>query len=819
MHDAGTGLLAAILLFAGTCGGLAMPVHACADAWIDVACVAATPLAATAWMLRRRGWWGWIVGMVLPALVGFVVAGTQVQRCRMPLAVGHAAREPSLVRFRAAITEPFRPPDPARTDVLDRFQVDAETPTCRGVARLSAWMTPDGDHPAEGLVSLSLAGADPGLAAGDQVQGIGWLTPPRRAANPGERDMTSLAWRRHVVGTIRLETPPERVTLCAWWSRARDWLQSAVDANLVRRMPASGADDVATLVVAMTSGRERPGYAKLRETFASTGLSHFLAISGFNVAVLFGSVSVGMELLRVPGTMRGGCLAVMGLLFLAAVDIEVSVLRAGIAGVMTGTSLALSRGWRADGLLSAAAMGTLVIDPWMAWNPGFQLSYAAVLALRYGSGPVERCLCRLGMPACRGVRLALSASVAAWLASMPITLAWFGSVSPWCAVTSTVLGPLAASLTVTASLCAMVGWIPPMDWLLCPLLWMQGWLFLTLVEASASLPCCQWSGVPWPSWLALLVLGWLAGLWRGWPCPKIWRWLVVVPIAAWGAFAHAREPATLDRSNDDRIRWTALSIGDGSVHLIECGGCTVLFDAGSISIDSSGSSVVVPALKALGVETIDVVVLSHPHLDHFSAVPEVVQALGVGRVVVTDLWRLAPPDSAPATLSAWLQDRGVPVSCFGEGDSFMQAPLTWTAVHPPKGFRPRAVNDGSLCFTVRHPLEPDRPVSLMLGDAQDEAVARLIARTDIRNPWAMELPHHGGWRPAAAELCRIVGPLHVLQSTGARRFVRDRFGDVLTGVWRGVTCRDGALRFSLILPDRTARLERWWRGAWRPVVP
>ena len=821
MHDSGSGLLAAVLVFAGTCAGLAFPVRADADACADAVVFAAITMGATGWCLRTRGWWGCAAVMSIPAMLGFVVASTQMQRSPPTTATGLATAEPALVRVRATLVERFEPPDPADGDVLDRFQIDSGSPSWRARARLLAWLDPVREHEADGLVTLVAPGHVADLEPGDEVVGTGWLTAPRAAMNPGERDPLTTTWRRQLVGTVRMETPPERRVRGAWWWRLRSWIQRSVDDNLLSGMPGGGSDPVSTLVVAMTSGRQRTGYTALRSTFSNTGLSHFLAISGFNVAVLFGSARVAMELLRVPGSWRGWCLAALGFLFLVAVDVEVSVLRAGIAGVMSGASLALARGWRADGLLSAAAIATLLYDPWMAWNAGFQLSYAAVLALRYGSGPVERGLGALGMPAWRGLRLGFAASVAAWLASTPITLAWFGSVSPWCALTSTVLGPLAASLTVTASITAFLGWVPVLGTMLAHALWAQGWVFLKLVESVTLLPGCQWLPGCLPWWWAVVTLMCLASAWCALrPRSGAWWSSLVVPILL--AVPACAGPERLERSCEPRppdVRWTSLAIGDGSVHLIESLGRAILFDAGSISTESAGSTVVVPALRALGVRSLDAVVLSHPHLDHFSAVPEVVRAFPVGRVMVTDLWKHVAPESGPATLLNWLHDRGTPVEFVAEGTTIEQGPLTWVALHPPAGFRPRAVNDGSLAFRIGHVGDPERPACLLLGDAQDESIARLMTRPDIRRPWAMELPHHGGWRPSAVELCRIVQPAHVLQSTGQRRFDRDRFGDALAGCWRGVTCRDGALRFSLWLDEGRARLERWWRGAWRPVVP
>ncbi|NBX24464.1 MAG: DUF4131 domain-containing protein [Planctomycetes bacterium] len=819
MHDAGAGLLIAILLFAGTCAGLAAPVHPSTDAWVDAMFVAGMVLAALGWCLRDRRTVGLIVVMSMPPLIGFISACMETQRVHPADATGMVSQDPALVRAHVELLEPFRPSDRANQDVLDRFQVDGDRPSWHARARLQAWEHQHGREPAEGMLHLRIPEPAPHLVPGDRLACTGWLTSPRMAVNPGELDGLARAWRTGLAGSIRMECIPERTGRAPWWWRLRHALQQRIDENMVRGMPAKPADRVATLVVAMTSGRERPGYASLRTTFAATGLSHFLAISGFNVAVLFGAAVVVMELLGVPGALRGWCLATLGLLFLAAVDVEVSVLRAGVAGVLAGTSMAMARGWRADGLLSAAAVGTLVMDPWMAWNPGFQLSYAAVLALRHGSGPVERVLELLGVPRLWGLRVAFAASVAAWIVSTPITLTWFGSVSPWCALASTGLGPLAASLTITASVTAILGFVPGLDLVLGHLLWIQGWTFLWLVESSSLLPGCRIAMPTMPWWWAVLALGLVFAVWKSRHARKRWVGLSALALlAAWACLAPGVGRTSSD-THQPPFQWTALAIGDGSVHLIQSGTSNVIFDAGSISMDAAGSHVVIPALRAMGVDRLQAIVLSHPHLDHFSAVPEVVMEMPVDRIVVTDAWKHAAADTAQGTLLTWLGQRGVPVEFASEGFVLSQDRLTWTALHPPAGFRPRAVNDGSLCFGISHPDEPLRPVALLLGDAQDEAIARLLVRRDIQDPWAMELPHHGGWRPMALDLCRHVMPRHVLQSTARRRFERDRLGDVLSGTPRGVTCRDGALRFSLDPAAAQAALERWWRGSWRPVAP
>jgi competence protein ComEC len=818
MRGSVPGLRVALAFMAGVCLGLSMPPSSIADACVDTALVTTPVLACASWIARHRSCAGWWTLLLAVSCVGVVHGGMESQRSPSHAVIAAPSDAPLLVRMRAILVEDFRAPDPAAMDALDRFQVATAAPSWRAKASLVSVSDTDSWHAACGTVTLRVPVAADHLLPGDLIEGVGWLQPPTEPENPGQGDMRLHAWRRNWVGQVMMESPPIRLESAGWFQWWRFHLQRWVDRNLVRGMPGAGADDVSTLVVAMTTGRQRMGYASLRAVFSSTGLTHFLAISGFNVAVLFGAAMVTMELVRVPGSMRGWALVLVGLVFLLVVDIEVSVLRAGVTGVMAGAALAMGRGWRADGLLAAACMATLIADPWMAFHAGFQLSYGAVLALRYGSGPMDRVLQACRMPAWGGVRLACAASLAAWMVSMPVTMAHFGSVSPWCAPASTLLGPLAAVLTVTASFTAALGWIPGLHLLLGPVLWCMGWLFLWCVRGVGWLPGADMMLEPWPWWWAVMALVLLVVIWTE-PMRERTRRALALALLAWMSLPWLMPRATTEAPDPSCIRWTMLSIGDGSAHLIEHAGQGILFDAGSISRQGMGSSVIVPALRAMGVERLHAVVVSHPHLDHYAALPEVLAAFPVDQVVLTQSWQGAGPTSAAGTLVEIVNAMGVPHRSMVAGERIEQGPLRWECLHPPDGFRPTVTNDGSLVFRIMHPVWPDRPTLLLLGDAQDQAIAPLLGRLDIRQPWVMELPHHGGWRPIAGELCAWVRPAHVMQSTARKRFQRDRFMDVLAGVPRAVTCRDHAARVTVDPrhPDRPVRMERWSGNRWLPL--
>ena len=130
------------------------------------------------------------------------------------------------------------------------------------------------------------------------------------------------------------------------------------------------------------------------------------------------------------------------------------------------------------------------------------------------------------------------------------------------------------------------------------------------------------------------------------------------------------------------------------------------------------------------------------------------------------------------------------------GDELELGMIRCKILHPVSGESCRSVNDQSI-VAVFSRVQESRPSILMCGDAQDEALARVMHRYPLLKAEAMELPHHGSWRDIAVAFVEHVDPNHVLQSTGPSRFQLDRWSDVMNGRDRQVTVRDGAVSIEL----------------------
>ncbi len=228
--------------------------------------------------------------------------------------------------------------------------------------------------------------------------------------------------------------------------------------------------------------------------------------------------------------------------------------------------------------------------------------------------------------------------------------------------------------------------------------------------------------------------------------------LVALLVLALGAVARGQDGKTL------RVRF--LTVGQGDAALIRTpAGKSILVDAGP---PESGASVR-EALVRAGVGTLDLAVISHPHLDHIGGMKTVF--LGFRPLSVLDP-SFPQPSRTYDTLKAYLAEQKVPVRVGRRGmvlsfDSGVRLEVVAPEMPFLSGTRSDA-NSNSIVFRLVY----SRFTALFTGDSEAETEQRLLASGQALRAGVLKVAHHGSRYASGDAMLKAVGARVAVISCG-----------------------------------------------------
>ena len=591
--------------------------------------------------------------------------------------------------------------------------------------------------PLHGHVRLSWYDDAPALPACSRWQLHVRLRRPRGLLNPGGFDSERSALEKRIAATGYVRTGGTNRLL------ERGHCVDGLRERIARGIAARVADPHdAALLQAFSIGDTRGLDQDDWEVARANGVPHLIAISGFHVGVaaLFGIALVRVLYLWLPGL-------ALRLPRLPS-QATAALLAAGPYGALAGLGLptvrtllmiavvALARcSRRAIGgaqTLGLALVAMLLADPLAVLSAGFWLSFVGVAFLM---------LCLDARPrGLRGFLHELSAGqLVMTVALLPLTLWFFGEASLVGALSNLIAVPFVSFVIVP---CALLGTLllllapsaaAPVLKLAALFAHAQWWL----LERMANWPGAHWylPGVtPWALLLAMLGALWLFAP-RGLPLRGLGL-LLFLPLV-WPV---PRPPAA------GGFQAWVLDVGQGLSVVVRTRHHALVYDAGARypSGFDLGEAVVVPALHALGIDRLDLLMVSHADNDHAGGAAAVARAFPDAVRYAGEPGRMPMPMQACKAGQAWRWD--------GVGFRVL------SPVSRATGRR----NDRSCVLAV----DGMGGRLLLTGDISSQVEPAVAAAAGPARPTVLVVPHHGSRYSSDPAFIASVAPRLALVSAG-----------------------------------------------------
>lgn len=581
-------------------------------------------------------------------------------------------------------------------------------------------------------------------------------------------------------------------------------------------------DPEAALLSGILLGNDNGIPPALDESFRITGMTHIIAISGFNIVILIG-IFTGLATPLI-GKRGASIIAIIGVaLYTILVGADASVVRAAIMGSL----YLIANRWLGRpnfayaSLFLATSLMTL-FNPLTVWDVGFQLSFAATLGLLIYTEPLTRQVRRWleqhfdKRTTTRLIGLlgdAIIVTLAAQVLTIPLMVAYFKQLSLISLVSNAFILVAQPGVMIWGGLATLVGMIiPAVGQLFAWVAWLFLWYTITLVRIFAGLPGAAVS-VQISTAGIIAIYGFIASI----------TWLAKQePQRRTRFLAQIRQNVARRLAYSGSIIAALLTVGwgltqpDGHLHIF-------FFDVGqgdAIFIQTpSGRQVLVdggyyPTVlnNELGHHmpfwdhTIDIMVATHPDADHVTGLVEVFARYQVDQLL-TDGEGLGESDVYDAVLRA--------------------AATAETAVHHARAGEIIQIGDG-VHLEVLHPganlyeNRNDNSVSLRLtygdfsllltGDAEETAEQDMLASGYLLRSLVFKAGHHGSRTSSSTPFLKAVQPHIILISAGAD----NRFGHP----HQETLDRAQAIGASILRTDKLGTIEvitngkvMWWQ-AW-----
>lgn len=611
------------------------------------------------------------------------------------------------------------------------------------------------------------------LLTGDLVRFESRIRRPRNFGVPGEFDYVRYLALREIHATAFV---PEASRMVLIRSGIRYPVRHYIDSiasDLGRRISEAVPGEDGAVLRAMLLGDSGGIPDSLRDMYSRTGVNHILSISGFHLGVLafftfqllFRFARRSRFLLLHANLRRSVLILTLPVLlfYLFLSGAAPATVRSALMIAAFMTALWLDRETDPQNALVLAAFLILAISPAALFDISFQLSFMAVWGIIVLTPIFMSPFARLGEGLPRKLVLSFMVSAAATAATLIPVSTHFHRATITGLIANLAVVPLMGYGAVVLGFSALP-LIRPCPFLGELLLQIAGFLVNftgRVLAVLARIPLLP----PWRTgefdlllaFFALASLAFLSGRRRRIACIAA----LALVFIAW------RIPWTGSETGELRIDF--FSVGQGESTLITFpDGRRMLVDGGGSLRDGGldpGERLLIPALRSMGIDRLDYLVLTHPHPDHLKGLIRTAEAFELGEFWESGAGRGERDYDA---LKGLLARKGVPVRRIDA--STPPVAVGGVVIEPlnPKGEGGSGaggegdLNETSLVFRLR----AGGFTALFTGDIGHETEERLLSNRSALRATVLKVPHHGSRYSTSEPILEAVDPVCALIGAG-----------------------------------------------------
>jgi len=619
------------------------------------------------------------------------------------------------------------------------------------------------------LESRAIAELYTELKPGYKVEVKGYYARGKQKRNPGEFDYDAYLRSKEILGIINVNDITS-ITILDYETNPVKNIIHQIRKSIDSKIKEHHSTETSALLRGLLLADRGDISYQTKTQFINAGVVHVLAVSGLHVGYI---ILIFLFLFGRFNLIVKSLLTVLGLLaFMLITGTPPSVFRATVMAVVLIIAYLSGRSTNLINSISIAALIILILNPNEIYNPGFQLSFAAVLSIGILLPYFRQLLDQWNVKNkfLRYLIMFCGVSISAQLGTLPFTLLYFNKYSLIALLTNLFVIP-SIGFTIAAAIVALFFSyiIPSIAIYFAAANDLYSQFTLSVIKFSGDLSFSHINITSFSLFDLIIFYLMLTLLLTSFVrFTRVWSKiaLMIFVIGNTILFSSLDDKKLLP---DGFLSVLMIDVGQGDSFLIKFpNNKTALVDAGNTTFTfDNGERVIIPLLDYLGIKKIDYGIVTHIDSDHYGGFIALILDDRINEIFKPEIDSLLSKD---LRFEEFIIERGIPINYFKEEKHQIgNTALYFLYDDEIKSLSGKSTNDRSGIFKLVY----GETSFLFTGDVEKNIERFYSTKYGyFLDSDVLKVGHHGSKTSSSVEFLRYVSPELSLISAG----FKNKFG-------------------------------------------